>query len=545
MAAAAALYTAAVAHWISHGVSHFEQLSLLLQVLLLLPASLYLLREFPGGAFRPETSASQFRTLALLGLCFLLFTLPFSFWIGRAIVFADESSYRFQAQTFDQGRMMAVSPPGAAEIASQTLPPVAFKHLVLNREGWFSKYPIGWPLVLAAGEKIHLGWAVNPILGAVLLLLIAAVAKEAYGTDLMVPAVWMAVLSPYVLSYTTGRMSHGLCSVLVAAAYWFCLRGMRTGRLSNFVWMFAAMGASFHVRPFTAFLITPLLSIFPLIRFRHNRPMLIRLVVLTAIAGLFSVGSVLLYNHLYTGRYLYSPYALYDGTKTPTDVNAHPLAMLKMLVGIRRFSLQTTLLYSFPLVFLLAGYGFWQDRRTLTTWLLASVFPVVFIGHLAQAFGSSPIVGERYYFESYFSVLIMGALGLKRLTERWGTKRSNLAWGAAAFTAVQVGVTAVALDQINRVGKPYQQVAQVAQHYDNCRCVVFLQSTPDLSYFNTNMNLNRPEWQSASVFFLNDPGDAERAAWATRFGRNRWVVLSYDQTTQIARADPEDLPRLP
>lgn len=533
---AALVYLAVTGYAISQNVSHFELWGVLLQFILLLPALWLVLRDRTVGdspfSFS-EVPGQKWMALLLVG--FSVVALPFSYWIGRAVVFADETSYQFQALAFDHSELMAEPPPGAKVAETVTPEPIAFKHLVVSRKGWFTKYPIGWPLVLAVGEKVNLGWAVNPVLGIVFLLLIGAVAHEAYGRGLAFPALWMAVLSPYLLSYTTGRMSHGLCAVLITAAALFCVRALRTPRTSDVVLMFVALILSFHVRPYTAFLVAPVMGLALLLKYWRDRPVFVRLLLIAGVAGVVAVGSVLFYNWAYTGKPLLSPYALYDRTETPTDVTLNPRTMLKVLTETRRFSVQTTLLYSFPLVFLSAAIGVWKDRHSAVTRMLAVLFPVVFLGYLAQPFGSSPIVGERYYFEVFFSAVVLAAVGLQRLVEEWRSLRFNVMWAAAVLTVVQIGLTALAADQIERVGRPYQEISAKAHSYADCNCVVFLRSTEDHVYFSPNLNLNRPDWRRAHVFYFNDPGEGERPEWATKLGWRKWVVLTYDEGAEQAR----------
>jgi hypothetical protein len=427
--------------------------------------------------------------------------------------------------------MKAAAPPGSTVVALDVPLPLAFKHFILSDAGWFTKYPMGWPFVLAIGEKLHTGWAVTPILGGLLLIVIALIAKEGFGEDAMLPAVFLAVLSPYVLSESTGRMSHALCGLLIALATLFYLRGIRTNRISQFAFMFVSLIASYHVRSFTTFLVTGALASGLFLHYRLDRPMLFRVLPIAVLAGVVSVTSVLAYNHFYTGHWLMSPYELYE----PTVFKATAMDLVRNIIEARRYSIQSTLLYTFPFVFLLAGYGYWIHRHSSAGRILAAIFPTIVLAHFTWIYTGTPIVGERFFYEGYFSVVVLAACGLQALVARWGTPKAAVLKAAAALAVLQIGMTAVGGNEMVKHYKPYLEVERAAAAEQNCHCAVFLKSTEDIYIFDGSyLNMNTPAWKSAHVFYLNDPGPEGRAYWASRFGWHDWVVISYDAQSQKA-----------
>jgi len=543
--AASFLYIAAVILLITRSVKHYELLVVALQFILLLPALSSCLRiSDPQGGFVWAPSRAGLWALAA---CFVLGSFIFSYHIGQGIVFADESSYEFQARAFASLKTVGNAPPITAIPSHASPEPLAFKHIVLSPSGRFTKYPIAWPAVLALGERFGAGWAVTPLLGGLLIILVGLLTHEAFGAMAVLPSVWIAVLSPYCLSYCTGKMSHALCAVLIASACLFCLRGIRTSKMSQFGFMFAALVISFHVRPFTAFITSTVLSLAILYHYRRNRPMLARFAAMAAVSGFIAVTSVMAYNHFYTGRYLLSPYALYDGKEIPTDITTTPAVVLSNILMTRRYSVQTTLLYSFPFVFLLAAYGFWVKRQSQAACILALLFPAIFLAHFAQTFSSSPIVGERYYFEAYIAVVVLAGYGTQALLLRLRTQRKYAILVAVLLTIVQGAMTVVGARQISLVGKPYREVTKVAETYRNCRCAIFLKSSTDkeLSYFSPNLNFDGPAWKPGDSDYLNDPGPAERGAWANAFGWHDWAVVTYDPQTQTARSETYHLYEAP
>ena len=139
------------------------------------------------------------------------------------------------------------------------------------------------------------------------------------------------------------------------------------------------------------------------------------------------------------------------------------------------FSSQTTLLYAFPFVFPLAAYGFWKERKRSTeAWILALLFPAFILAHLIQPETSGSFIGERYWFEAFFAIAILGARGFILLMESWrpGARAGTTAvW---VLTAVQIVVLGSVLHILDSRSRPYRQVRSVAESYRECACVVFL-----------------------------------------------------------------------
>jgi hypothetical protein len=521
LAAAALIYAALTVYWIASGRHHYELLAIGLQAGLLLPAFLFAFRN-PGPGGGVAIDLWRWRHWAVGG--FTVLALAFGFALRPGATFADETSYRFQAKVLAAGEWKAAPPPGGETADPARAPqPLAHRHVLVSAGGWYSKYPLLWPLVLALPERAGLGWMVTPLLGGLLLIMTGWLAREMFGPAVAGGAVWILALSPYTLSYSSGAMSHACCAVLIAGAACCCWRGVVSQRLAPFAGMLALLVLSLHVRIFTAFLCAAVFGLFALWSCRNNRGLLARLAGVSLVAAVVAVASVLGYNQLFTGDPMLSPYALFDGRATPSDVSPSLATVVGNLIRNRRFSMQTTWLYSFLFVFPLAAYGYWAQRASAAARMLAPLFPAVFLGYLIQPMSSAPIVGERYFYEAYFSVAILGALGLQELQRRRPAGR--VIWAAAAV--IQVAMMGVAVYRIWVASEPYVRMGQTAAVYRGCQCAVFL--ADHLEEFDArNLNLNTPGWRAEGVFYMNDPGEAGRAEWAAKFGWKQWVVLRYD-----------------
>lgn len=460
--------------------------------------------------------------ILLTTILFLLIAGVLSWRVSGGISYPDESSYHHQARIFGAGQLFAVSPPTMPGIR------IRFEHEIVSDKGWYSKYPVGWPLVLAIPEKLGMGWLVAPVLGALTLLLLGKIAYELFNSwDIAALAVTMTALSPYFLSNNIGRMSHALAGVLIAAAALFCLQGMRTGRVIQFVWMFALLIVVFHVRPFTALIAAIVLGLSALLSAYSDR----RVVALSVVAGLVSVASVLAYNYVFTGDPLVSPYALVRGRMTPVEIGATFSVIREMLLTTWRFSVQSTLLFSFPFVFLLAAYGLFTSQ-TKRAYVLAALFLLIVVAHLVQTEPSVSVVGERYWSEAYFGVTVLAAAGILRLLEHYKVEPTTKRAMAFVLLAVQVVMTAASAVRLDAMVIPTREVRKLAETYRECDCVVFLKETDP--FFSKHLNLNGADWRTTKAFYAEDPGPQLRQSLAGRLGKQQWIVLGYDPVLSTA-----------
>ena len=461
---------------------------------------------------------------------FLGLSLAASRSLSNGVVIPDESAYRFEARLLATGRLKATPPPGSLGESSEASEPVTFNHHVISEKGWYGKYPIGWPLLLALPERVGWGWVVTPALGCLLLGLIGAIAREAFGEDAALPAVWMGALSPFFLANSVGFMSHAWAGLLIAGAFLLMLQGIRTKRLWRFAGMFGLLVLSFQVRPFSAFIASISLGTATLICLRRDRKLLKWLAGMSAAAGVTAVVSTLAYYRAFTGDWLLSPYALARGLRVPVEMTASPAFILESLASRWRFSVQSMWVLGFPLVFVLAGIGLYRQRHRGAAWILAALFGATCLGYLVQPEGSGAVIGERYWFEAFFCILVLAAPVMAGLMSR------TVVW---ALSAAQVLVLCGTIQVLVRRAEPTSAMRSLAEQYRNCDCVVFMKEE-EPHFAPQHLNINDPDWQRARVFYLRDPGPAARSLWAARFGRTRWAVLEYDARLKRARlSSPE------
>lgn len=519
---------------VGYQVHHFVLAVIALQIFVFLPTVGYALR-FHGAAGRRRPDVLSRAAVSVYVLPFLALMLATGYVVAHGVLEPDASAYRFQGTIFASGELSASAPPGAIN-TPDTPEPLDFAHHIVHDGRWFTKYPVGWPAVLAIPEKLHFGWAAAPLLGGLLLVIAGLIAREAFGADAVAPTLWIAVLSPYWLATCVGLLSDALCAVLVAGACFYCLRTLHSRSLRNFVLMYAFLVAAFLVRPYTAFVASALYGIAALLRSWRNRPLFIRVACVSALAGTAAITLTLLFNFLYTGDALLSPYALYRGRAVPSEITASPALIFENLLHGWRFSAQSVLAFSFPLVFLLAAYGLWFRRRSRETWLLGLLFPALIVAYLADSGGPSSVIGERYWFEGFFGIAILASQGLMALASAWRPSRRMVKAGIIAITCAQICLMAASIGLLDSRAQPYAVMRAAAKQLRNCHCAVFLGDAPPY-FYSRNLDLNTATWRNANVFYFNDPGPAQRQRWANSYGWKNWATIDYDPQTRSAVTD--------
>ena len=121
----------------------------------------------------------------------------------------DEMAYLWQAQAVAGGRLALPSPP---EAKSFLVP------FVIDYNGQrFGKYPLGWPVTLALGERFGLRTLVNPLLAGLGIWLIYLLGKRLFGETVALLSAGLALISPFFLMNSGSLLSHPLGLVLSTA----------------------------------------------------------------------------------------------------------------------------------------------------------------------------------------------------------------------------------------------------------------------------------------------------------------------------------------
>ncbi len=224
----------------------------------------------------------------------------------------DEAAYWFQAQVFARGRLAVPTPP---------YPHSYWSPFVIDYNGWrFAKYPPGYPLLLSLGMLIEAPWAVNAVLGALALVLVADLGRRIYPNATGVLAGVLGLTCPALLVTASTLLSHTAAIFWATLFLWsfagvwkVCCACVRPGRV-NILWYPAilsgiALGFLFLTRPYDAVgvgLPFVLYAMLQLVRSRRCE-WLVALGILAIIGGVIAA-LLPVYWYLLSGRWFYNPY---------------------------------------------------------------------------------------------------------------------------------------------------------------------------------------------------------------------------------------------
>ncbi len=465
--------------------------------------------------------------------CFALLALPLSWFSVRGLLNPDESGYSFQARIYRSGRAMADPLVGASANVRETPAELFYANHVLRPNGWFPKFPPGWPLVLSLGYLVSARWLLTPLFGLAQLTVIAAIGKQAFSRETGMMAAMFAALSPFYLVNSIGMMSHALCALLAATACLALFRGFATESLWYYAGMFACLSATFQVRPYTGFVLTLVLTAAALWLNRDRRPALVRILAIGILFGALASAGVLIDNHTYSGNWFVSPYAMAAGANTPPELSLNPARIWQ---GIRQALPQTpeeSLFGAFPLAYLLAGYALLRETKfRKEVWILALIYIALVVAYLAHPDGSGVFFGERFHFEGFFALLLLAARGLGLLVEGWRTPRRALVRSILLFVAMQLATQAAVANTVARRGEPYRKIRE-AIAASGISGLVLLHDSP--GFVAKHFNLNDADWRHATRIYLVDADPDRRAEWACRYGFSAWTVVTYDAQSRRAK----------
>lgn len=503
------------------------------QYLVLLPVFVCFLRS--GGPGQGTIGLPNIPTKGIVGL-FLVMAAVTSWYVTQGVLLPDESAYRFQGLIFASGRLWADAPPGAGSRISEIPPPLYFEHLVLAGQKWYSKYPPLWPLALAPALKLHVEWLWSPVFGALLLAITAATAGSIFG-DCKTGAIaaLMMALSPYFLTNSVGIMSHAFCGALIATAIWLCLEGVRSRRLSRFTGMFLLLTIACLTRYFTGAVMAVALGLVSLWCVRRDRALLIRTTLVGMFFAVLVLTAILVYNRTYTGSYLVSAYALAKDVSVPfyrtPELAFSPRAIFDNILHDRRWGAQRTLFYTTPFLLLLVGYCLLRERQFKTeVGILALLSVCLVVAYQLEIENSAAINGERYYFEVFGAVAILAARGLAILVQNSRLLRNRAAFALAALAGLQICILGFAISGLVSKTAVEREVRTAANRLAGTRRAAFLGET--LPFVTKHFFLNGPDWRTADLMFMVDPGQPGRQEWACRMGRRQWVVFGYDASSK-------------
>lgn len=529
-----AAYLVAVGFIVFHPNDHFILSLLAAQYLLLLPAAAFvgLSNSGPDGRLRLQLPRSW-----MFYLLYAAVVLFMALGMHKGISGGDESSYRFQSRIFLAGRLSADAPPQIDSDLTTYNKEFRFHHHVIYHGQWFSKYPPGWPAVLALGSAVGLDWLVNPLLAGVILWASYKISLLLFDEVTGCITLLIMLASPYFLLNSIGFMSHPLCGALLAVSILLFFRGLKTDRLSEFVWMLIVTACSLLVRPLTGAIVGVVLGAGMLWHFRRRPRLLYALIAISTLITSVAVGTQLAYNRALTGNAWMNPYSAARNLNTtlPAEVTLDPAGIVANVRTITRWSIELTTLYAFPFVFLLVVYVLVREREhRRPAWILSALFGALVVGYMVQTEPSGTHFGERYYYETYLAIAILGARGTLLLASKFQLRNAMAVGTILLFAAMLQSI--VLLSRAGSEWKVGRLAHDAVAQAKITKGVVFLPEA-----YGLDSNNNAADWRQAPIFYMVDPGPNRRGAIVCGLGYNAWVALSEtdEKTIRVDKSGTE------
>jgi hypothetical protein len=166
----------------------------------------------------------------------------------------DSVAYYFQAKVMASGHLTAQAPA----CVECFLPHFYYT----DGERLISLFQYGWPTILALGTLFGLPFAVNPLLGALMLWPLYRIVRRGFGERIARYTLLLTIISPFYIYMSASFMSHPLCALLGLIALDQVLLWRTDARGGRLALIGVLVGFLALVRAYNALLVGLVLSVF-------------------------------------------------------------------------------------------------------------------------------------------------------------------------------------------------------------------------------------------------------------------------------------------
>ncbi len=292
-------------------------------------------------------------------------------------------------------------------------------------QGFFGKYPPGWPFVLGLFDLFNAAWLAAPVSACGILWVVYSLAKRIYGLHSACIATFLLATCPWLWFNTATQMSHILTTFLL----WGFLdrfTAMQSSKPYLNAWaagMF--LGASITTRPQDAlFFAAPVIifSAWSLIRWNRRVALPSLLVAASALPGLWIY---LALNRYYMSGSGTSPYG--DSLISTLFYNP-PTSPVQWLSWVQECAVlinQLAYVGAVPVLSFVAVSMVICRKRLYKLWLPLACTSSFCICYSFVILQSRPWVGPRFLVPILPMIAILVAIGLEALKERCSVKNKE------------------------------------------------------------------------------------------------------------------------
>lgn len=446
----------------------------------------------------------------LVSAIFLLEALAIYFFLTQQYpISGDDYSYRYQSKLFASGKLWAEDP-----LYEPSLPfyDCVETYCLRDDQGHrFSKYPPGWPLILAIGVRLRVPWLVDPLLGALLIFMMLQYAERKFGSEQARAVAVFATLCFFLCYYAASFRAHIAAALFGFSAfllYEFAKSRPDYAKLCLFG-VGALLGYSAMVRYLDWI---PLAAWIGLVLIRKKR---------FADMTSFGLGFVLLasgnliYNALLSGNPLEVPTAIHrslqGGDRLVISWEGFFVTMMRM----------ANLLWVFPPVILLAV--FWKRYQTSFE---VKMCVVIFLLNVAIYFFYSTAVGgpgPRYLLAG-FPFLILAVADISHRISRDSSIGGQHIWRFAVAALILCNLVFLAREGYTIYGR--QDLQRTVQHVHEGKSI-FLLKTGTYRTAIGDLTRNPTALSSAHNLFFAGCDKAKRDELLKRFRGYNVFIYEY------------------
>lgn len=451
--------------------------------------------------------------LLLVTLGFILTVVNALFVLNNAPMTDDEHAYLLGAQIFSEG---FITYPGYPPFLRGFFD----NQFVINGERIYTQYFPGFMLALVPFVKLGQIWLIKPVMAALGLLgtyLLGARVTGSNGVGFV--AALLLFLSPSFIYTSATLFSHSTALALGAFGLYFVWRCCQTDEnICAFCGAFL-IGWLFLTRPISGVAYggaAILLLGFMGQGFRKNlKPFII--------SSTIFLGFLLLlffYQYRLSGDPFKLSYQAIPSAADPLKIfyQNFTSGTWKELYAIPIMTWMFWL-FGWPCSFLLLPFV----RQSKEKWLLFAIVIGIWLAHLPWRAVGVNIAGSLHYYEAICPLVILSALGLKRL---WQERAS---FGASLTLSVAIFSTALALFIFHPWAN--SNISDLAKTNNEPYLVEKLVKTPAVIFTKNGRDLRLPlrRRRNTWTFFRrnNHPNLKEEILWLNNLGRRNMAAIKY------------------
>jgi hypothetical protein len=356
----------------------------------------------------------------------------------------DGFAQLFQARIFLAGRLWADAPPEVGNFATL--------HMIVGPERWFTQYPPGQSVVLAAGLALGAWWLLHPLIAGLFVAATYRVARWCADDTTARLTLVLVALSPFVLAVAGSELSHISGAALgmgAAAAAIAAVSGGSPVRGAALAGL--ALGAMTAFRPLDAVAAAVPVGLI-LIVWSSRRALALASVT---VAGVLATLPTLWYNSRTTGDWLQFGYRLLWGPELSLGFHpvpwGVPLTVARAVArsGLDLHQLNTYLVDGTVPPLLLIAVGWVAGRRYLATRDAVPWAGALALSALLFAYWHRDVFyGPRLLYGAVAWWLLLLARGVV-LLRRTGPPVLGRVVTVAVLAAVTVGLVAITPGRIS------------------------------------------------------------------------------------------------